>query len=360
MPKRYRNPPPQVWPDQLESKIKTGFSAPELGDLCAWDLAGYDKELPYRPAPWLYWTVELYSFGRCYRDWLGLPSWLPLPLYGDHGVCLNGELSEHEVSAKPRIHLTWFLQRAAHNRTLPRKKVLRIPHPWITYRRKYGYTQAPQASGTLVFYAHSNTGIEIVDYEWPQYFESLKRLPANYKPLVICMHRHDIEKGYHNHVARYGIPIISAGETSSPYFVDRFYSMISQFKYATSNSGGSELFICEELGVRFFLMGPEPSRVNLSRNDLPLGVLKPQDSIAENAVRKKNKLFSQFPPQSSPEKDLFLIQTLGLDLNSSAAKRQLQLALASEYLRHISEMAVTLPRIFRQRLTKIISRAKKI
>jgi len=316
-----------LYPDNLTEKIFSGFSNEELELICDWGLRGYDKKLPYKPAHWMYWPAELYSFGRCYRDWLGIPSWVPLPIYGDHGVALSGQLSPHEIEAKPKVFVTWFKDRAESLAKEKQKDILRIPHPWITFRRKYGFEKFPSAKGTLVFYAHSNSGIEIVDHDWDGYFSELKNLPDEYHPLVICMHRHDVEKGYHRHIRKYELPIISAGETSSPYFVERFYDIISRFQFATSNSGGSELFYCEELGVRYFIYGEKPVYINQGHDQNPFGVLKPQNNLDRETGEKKRRLFGQFPPKSNFEKDGFVREILGLDVDEKLAKAQLKQAL---------------------------------
>jgi hypothetical protein len=329
-----------LWPDQMDKKIYSGFSDEEIESVCDWGLRGYDKTLPYKSCRWLYWTVELYSLGRCYRDWLELPAWAPLPLYGDHGVTYSGSLETHEEEAKPKHHLTWFKDRSENIPKYSRKKVIRIPHPWITYRKKYGIKKKENACGTIIFYAHSVKNIEIIDYNWDKYFEYLQGLPKEYHPLVICMHRHDIEKGYHLNIRKYNIPIISAGETSSPYFVDRFYDIISRMRFATSNVGGSELFYCEELGVEYFIYGDKPTYFNFAHPESPLGVGKPLNTVDEIAQVKQRKLFSQFPPKPNAEKQNFVMTVLGLDVNSDAAKKMLRTALIKEYMRHLPQIFI--------------------
>jgi hypothetical protein len=291
----------------------------------------------------MYWPVELYSFGKCYRDWLNLPFWAPLPLYGDHGVNVrSGGLAKHEQEAKPETFLTWDKRRVASLRKEAKKKIIHIRHPWVTYRRKHGLKLKKEARGTLIFYSHSNAGIEILDHDWNKYFLELKALPDEFHPLVICMHRHDIQKGYHKTVKKYGLPIISAGETSSPYFVDRFYDMISRFTFATSNSGGSELFYCEEFGVRYFIMGEKPKYFNFTDEQIKKGVMQPENSHAKYLENTKRRLFTQCPPLQSEEKVRFVSETLGLDIDPQVSRNLMQQSLRSEYLRHPSEILINL------------------
>jgi hypothetical protein len=156
------------------------------------------------------------------------------------------------------------------------------------------------------------------------------------------MHKHDIEKGYHQQLRKYGLPIITAGETSSPYFVERFYSMISRFNCATSNMGGSELFYCEELGVKYFIMGKKPMLINFADIQTPKGMVVPIDVIDAAAGIRKDELFCPFPPDASEEKVKFVDHVLGLDLDIKSSRAQLRNYLFSEYFRHLPEIAMNI------------------
>lgn len=328
----------KVWPSGLDLKFFYGFSDADLELLCTLGLSGFDSTLPFKKKTWLYWPTEIYGFGRCYREWLKWPNWLPIPVYGDHGVCIHGKLEGHEINSRPKTHLTWYRDRAEYSENHKFKKMMRIPHPWVTYRRNFGYKLNPDARGTLIFFAHSIVGTEIVDYDWDGYFEKLVSLPDDFHPLVICMHQHDINKGYHRALRKFQLPIVTVGEASSPYFVDRFYSLVSSFKYATSSIGGSDLFYCEEMGVRYFLMGGEPVYVNFSHTQAPLGIMKPLDEVCERASQLKRKLFSEFPPTNSVEKKKFVSDVLGLDVDANRIKLQLRRVFILESIRQLPQV----------------------
>jgi len=356
-----------IWPGAMAEKFYVGFDDDELELVCDWGLRGHDRKLKYREAQWIYWATELYSFGRCYREWLRLPGWFPLPLYGDHGVDLSGKLSLHEETAKPYSHLTWFSDRAKHLKVNSKKKILRIPHPWILFRRRHGLIKKTDSRGTLVFLTHSVPGIDIEGYDLDQYFSDLVSLQEEFHPIVICMHRHDIKKNVHLKIRKYGLPIISAGDTSSPYFIERFYSIISNFNYATSNDGGSDLFYCEEFGVSYFIRGEIPVLMNNSLNHLPKGELQKRDLLAEEVSLKKRELFLEFPPKSSFEKKAFVDSVLGLDVDENDARNLVIRELKKELLRHplevikslfIYSLRQTLPSIVLEWIKKLIFRVR--
>jgi hypothetical protein len=319
-----------LWPDSLSDKIYNGFSNKQLKSICGKELFIYDAQLPYGFSAWLNWPVEIYSFGRCYRQWLNLPSWFPLPLYGDHGCKHSGILDPHEIYHKGKVFLTWQKDRAKNLKKKYKKKILRIPHPWIIFNRMYNIKKKKDRCGTLVFLPHSNIGTKILKYNFDKYFSKLNALPKKFHPLVICMHQHDVKKNFHLQLKKYNYPIISAGNTSSVYFVERFYNIISRFNYATSSFGGSELFLCEEFNLKYFILGDAPKYYNVNLDQIPKGILIPPDQIGIKSLNKKNKLFKEFPPKESKAKKNFVKDVLGLDVDFNKAKKKLLIYVIQE------------------------------
>jgi hypothetical protein len=211
---------------------------------------------------------------------------------------------------------------------------LRAPHPWVTFRRAYNLKKNKNSKGTLIFFTHTTFGIETTKYNYDKYFAELKMLPSNYHPLVICMHHHDIKKKKHLNILKYNLPIISVGDWNSSYFVERFYSMISKFNFATSNRGGSELFFCEEFGVNYFIKGDLINFVNLYSKGLPIGEIKSDETGKEHNI-KKFLLFKQFPPKKSKAKKEFVDSVLGLDMNINKAKNKVLKYYLIEFILHM-------------------------
>jgi len=185
---------------------------------------------------------------RCYREWLNWPQWLPIPVYGDHGVALSSALEPHERTNRGQHTPHMVKERAANNENLRERRVLRIQHPWVTFRRAAGIDRHPEHRGTLIFYSHSNDGIEIEGYDFKAYFDKLRRLPEEYHPFVVCMHMHDVRKQYYKIARSLGLPVVTCGNTSSARFVERFYDLTSRFSFATSNLGGSEVLLLHRDG----------------------------------------------------------------------------------------------------------------
>lgn len=291
--------------------------------------------------PRLYWTTEVYSFGKAYREWLNLPKCLPLPFYGDHGYSALGELQSHEINSRANIHVTFNKYRYEKIKDSYNKKILYITNPWINWRRKHGMYPSEQRVGTLVFYSHSITDVDIIDYDYEEYFDQLRNLPDKFHPLVFMFHINDIKKGYHKFIQNMGFPYLTAGNQNNSLFIDRFYDIARNFKYATSNTGGSELFYCQELGVDYFILGEEPIFFNKGHRENPLGKLDNVDRLQTKLNKYKRKLFHYRNLHGGKEdKHNFIEDSLGL--NSNISKESFKKMVLKEYFKQLPAYVKTL------------------
>ncbi len=278
----------------IDEFLDLGFSDDQLEILCDHNFYEKDKSYGLKQSPWLFWTTELYSFGKCYRHWLKWPHWLPIPLYGDHGADPDGALYEHEIKNKAKYHLCFYSARYNAIRKQNTCKIpIRVPHPWITYRRSMGFNQIKDPRGCLVFIPHSVPGIECngLDINLQNFFDNLKRhFDAN--EIKLCIHMHDIKNKLHIQLRKYGFPIFTVGNTSSNLYVNRFYQLIRNFQAAASNNSGSQLYYCVELGLNYFLIGNEVDYININHSGMPKGKIVPSQ-IRINAIEKDNRYFRE-------------------------------------------------------------------
>ena len=297
--------------EELVSKqggIYNGYSDSEL------ELLAEPLELDTGAAPWVYWSSELHSVGRLYREWGFYPRMLPLFIYSDHGIHRVSEFTPHEFNSDAKVHFVFNQDRVQKNTSWPEKDIICVPHPWVAYRRKKNITQLKNAKGTLVFFSHACEGVEFTGRDSDNYFKALKELPEKFKPLVLCMHMHDIIKGEHKRIRKHGLPIITAGNTSSITFVDKFYDLIKNFKYACSNETGSQLYFCTEMGIPYFFIGDKVIGFNHSHPDLPLGYI--DSDITEGEFRKiERDLFSDSVDSVNLHQKIFAEWVLGLNSN---------------------------------------------
>lgn len=271
-------------------------------------------------APWIYWTSELYCFGKCIRSYARYPRLLPLFVYADHGVALHSNLFPHETTNSARVHFSFHPLKEKRYRVSANRQIVRICHPWVSYRRSKRIERALPTNGTLVFVAHHAPGVKWENHDTLEYFETLRALPAKYQPVVLCLHMHDINAGLHKKLRKLGFPIVTAGDTSSVRFVDRFYDLVTRFSYATSQGWGSQVAYCVELGVPYFFLGERPKLINLSTKELPLGEVAFQDEYHEQYDRQAQQLFETPTDQVTLAQRRFVEPLLGLDSESSRLK----------------------------------------
>ncbi|HEY9194277.1 MAG TPA: hypothetical protein VIO81_15515 [Methyloversatilis sp.] len=240
----------------LSCDAHEGFSDAELQRL-----SRLQRRTEAGHAPWASWEAENSSFGRTLREWADYPSWLPLCASSDHGVHWESRCWPNEIESPYGLFLTWNGKKARLMRERHGKQALHIPHPWLAYRKKHVPELDPARRGTVVFFTHSNATTTPVFESLDAYMQSLRDLPADFHPVVICLSFHDVLKGMHRTLRPYGFPIVTAGITNAQCFVDRFYGIARRFRYACSPTIGSHSFYLAEAGVAFFLYGPAPTYV---------------------------------------------------------------------------------------------------
>lgn len=272
-------------------------------------------------APWKYWTAELYSFGRHIRKYAYFPAFFTLPIYTDHGAGFLGRLPDgteksnfdppygHELKSGAPVQFY-------HSPVSVEKwrKVSSIPcyvlySPFVFYRRKHGIEKSPTAKGTLAFPAHSTPSIDDVS-NIDEYARQLKALPAPFQPVSVCMHMHDINKGQHRVFMRHGIPVFTAGNTSDQRFAARFYALLRDFRYATSNMIGSYTYYAVEMGIPFSLFGEPQKFTNRSDENQPLGHYDPYEEFS--GFRQIHDLFLRLHTEISAEQKQIVMRDLGL------------------------------------------------
>lgn len=223
-----------------------------------------------RTFPPVHTPPELYGLGRAYRVWLGWPRWLPLTVYGDHGVFLTPELPLHERTNGMRVHLTWSEEKAARAAARPEeaagKRVMLIRHPYLGFRERLGISWRPVERSVLVFLDHSVPGYFDVEVDPAAVRDGIgERLDDGEVP-VVSLHRFDVERGVHRALAAVGLRVVTAGRGTSPHFVDRFYAMVTSFSRVITDLVGSHLLYCAELGMPVELL--PPGRLTSRRYDV--------------------------------------------------------------------------------------------
>ena len=208
------------------------------------------------------------------------------------------------------LYLTWSEWRATPQ---PNKTVIRIPHPYIAYRRIKGLTPKENRAGTLVFVPHSLPGQELDHYDFQDYLAQLDGVGLLGPESGFMLHSHDINRGLHRELRRFGLPLFTAGTGESPLFVERFYAVMSDFCTATSSEFGSQTLLSEEFGVPYAVFGTQ-------RLPTP-----PREEFNAEAISRQQS-FEQLLAVGTPRDEIHISQAI----NSALSPHLFQEALRDE------------------------------
>ncbi len=264
-----------------------------------------------------YWTAEVYGFGRYIREYGFYPKWFPLCIYTDHSPGNRDSPSPHELASSAPVQVYHSAHRVKQWRTISKKPCYCLYSPYVYFRKSRKIGKSDDAKGTIAFPAHSTDAIDNIS-DVQVYIDQLKNLPPEYQPVSVCLHATDVKKGLHRDFIRNGFSVYTAGDPFSGKFIERFYSIIRNFKYATSNLGGSYLYYCVEMGIPFFLYGDGPKYINKSDPNVETGEYTSyrKQSTYQELVR----LFSTIRASVTDEQEKFVHSGLGLDDGLSRAQ----------------------------------------
>jgi hypothetical protein len=231
-----------------------------------------------------YWASEIYGFGQHIRDYGFYPKKWPLILFTEHsGPVMVDKFNYFETSHDAPTVMFHSPERVKKWRQQFDKACYNLYSPFVFYRRKNNITVSPKAKGTLAYPSHSIPDLDIVS-GLEEYIQQLKNLPEEYHPVSVSLHYHDINSGLYKLFLKHGLPVYTAGTPFDYRFTKRFYSILQNFKYTTSNALGSYIFYSTEMGIPFFMHGTKPEyRKNTDTKvaDEALGIINTKDEVSE-------------------------------------------------------------------------------
>ena len=288
-----------------EKYNKNGFSESKLLNLCS------DKmnRSIFRWASWApYWTAEIYGFGKYIRKYGYYPSFLPLCIDTDHGAGRVDHPFNHELESDSPVmfyHSSLSIENWKKYSTKPSHVLF---SPFVFYRRKNNIRKSSSAKGTIAFYSHSIESIDnLLDPEI--YIKQLLNLPAVFQPVSVCLHHTDIKKGDYKIFLKHNIPVYTAGGLG-PLFVERFYNILRNFSFATSNMVGSYLYYAVEMGLPFSIYGTNPKFINRNNDNFKIGEWDPYQEFVN--YRQVYNLFKGLNTKITVEQKIIVEDGLGI------------------------------------------------
>jgi|GEM_PF-2158435 len=287
---------------------KLGMSEKQILDLCS----DNNNHPIFRGAP--YWTAEIYSLGKHIRKYAFYPKLLPLAIYTDHGP---GQIVDHPFKHELETDAPTMFYHSIESvkiwKKFSNKPCYTIYSPFVYYRRKNNIKKIEGAKGTIAFPTHSTADIDDLS-DMKKYIDDLKSLPEKFQPVSVCLHITDIKKGHYNIFMENGIPVFTVGGNNGK-FAERFYNIIKNFSYVTSNLVGSSLYYAVEMGTPFFIYGDKPLFFNKGDVNMPSGEYDFYDG--HKHYQNVHRTFSGLDCEMTDEKIKIVEHDLGLDAGLS-------------------------------------------
>ena len=299
-----------------------------------------------------YWTAEIYGFGKWIRRYGYYPNWLPLCIYNDHGAGYKPlGPAPHELKSAAPVQFYHSMRNVEEWKRLSDKPCFNLYSPFVFARKKLKIKKSLSASGVLYFLAHSTS--VVVDLKTAEtYREELSNIQGSLGPVTICLHMHDVDKGLNKVYEAMGYNVITAGNTSSQDFPERFYRILANYNYVVSNLIGSYTYYAVEMGIPFGLYGTPPYYYNYSDENIEKGHYK---SYFETPFyRDAISLFAGFQTEISIEQKEFVKE--GLGLSSGVSRFKMAVILYRSFLICLfrKENYKQVLKAFKKKLTKVM------
>ncbi len=258
-------------------------------------------------------TVDDYSHGKWLRKFAYYPKFLPIYSHMDHGIDPYEAVSKANIEINmPSVfffspdRVNYYKKNS--NKTVP---AYQIQSPFLFCRKYLGIEKDRKATGTLAFPAHNITSKDknnTINFDIDKYISDLKSLPDKYQPISVCMYWIDIKLGRHKIFLENGFNVYTAGNIHNYNFIENYYAILKNFKYATSNTYGSYAPYSVEMSIPFFLYGERPDRSNFSTKDVPKEVKNSTYSSVFDYPKAKKffTLFGEITDTISPEQKAYI------------------------------------------------------
>lgn len=237
------------------------------------NLEKFSKEYNKKAKLFLYDKSEIYSFGKIIKSYGFYPKILPNPVLTDHsGPNFADFLYWNEQVDYKLDFLTHTLEKAKHYSETQKGNgyVMYPPYLWYYEKNKSKYenlkkeyiTYIPvhdlpeQSIKNYVKFSHKISKKKKLDkpeskYDFEKLISEIKSLKT--KNVRVCLHYHDINKGFHKFFLKQDIEVVSAGNPLDDNFADRFLKILFTSKYMVGNQIGTAFLYSTIFNVRYKL-----------------------------------------------------------------------------------------------------------
>jgi hypothetical protein len=277
-----------------------------------------------------YWTSSVYGFGKWIRKYGFYPNFLPLCIYTDHAPGHDHRHPfQHELESDAPVQFYHSIDSVKQWRDKTSKPCYCLYSPFVFARKKLMISRTEKALGTVYFLSHSTPDLEMI-ITAQEHHEILQKMPEKYKPVKICLHYHDMTKGLDKDFISLGYDVVTVGAPWNVDFIENFYKILSETKYAISNTLGGAAYYSIELGVPYGIIGKEPNYINVNDKNIESGEYNSYLNL-ESYNTLKNLLFGL--PKDEISNNQYNIVREGLGLDSGIGRLKMSFILYTSLIK---------------------------
>jgi hypothetical protein len=215
----------------------------------------------------LYDNSEIYSFGRIIKTYGYYPRFLPMPVLSDHSGPNFADLLywSEKVDYNVDFFTHTFDKAKLYTDTQRGKGYVMYP-PFLWYfKRKKVYFESLNREYITFIPRHSvpdkvmkdyiengfKSSIPTSDFDFDALILEMLNIKSKGEKIRICLHFHDINKGFHKYFIDKGIEVVTAGNSLDDKFVDRFLNILFTSKYMVGNDLGTAFLYSTLFGIPY-------------------------------------------------------------------------------------------------------------
>lgn len=210
--------------------------------------------------------AEYYGHGKWLRKSGLYPQKLPILLRTTHGPDTWDSVANHYFECGEK-YVGFYTKRLCDDFKRRQNKVgsfvLKAP-AYYCFKKKYSNKKQVK-QGSIFFVSHSTFKTK-VDTDHSNLICFLENLPDRFKPISLCFHFNDVLDGKTEVYFDKGYKIYCAGNFENKYFIENFFEIVNNFKYAIGNEMGSQFLYCTLAGIKSIIF-PEVKTTILIEND---------------------------------------------------------------------------------------------
>ena len=233
-----------------------------------------------------------YGLNLILRRYILFPPFCTLPVIIQHGW--YRVVSQWDIGSYMPLMLVYSKRMYNEWKKVSRKHVTILGAPYLVSKARKTISLKNDAFGTIALPLHSSDRVKS-EYNIEKYCQDLNNLPIEFKPIFVCLHHDDLTNGVADEYKKRNFDVVTAGDKFNKDFFYNLYTLLSNYKYMTSNGISTSTFIAVDFGMPFFICGEPPVFYNFGNDKVPDVYSSVDDALNFDACKVGYDLFNTGP-----------------------------------------------------------------